>query len=184
MNESNLIDELKKKNQEALTEVLNIYGKQIYSVAYMELKSHTLSEECLNEVLIKVWVNIDRYNYERSQFKNWILTIAKYTAIDILRKEKKHFTVKNDEAEDIEDGTGINAIEDKVLTLEEVKKVHETINSFSKIDRCIFLDRFFVGKEVKEIAKELGVTPNAVSIRINKGRKKLRELLRGENNEV
>lgn len=185
MNEFDIIDELKRKNRDALNLVLDKYGKQIYTVAYMELKSHVLSEECLNDVMLKVWLNIDNYKYEKSQFKNWILTITKYTAIDILRKEKRHFSINEEEA--IEKGEIKNAtsVEDEFLSVEELSKVQESINTFSDIDKIIFIDRFFVGKGVKEIARELGMTPNSISLRINKGRKRLRELMmEGGKNEV
>lgn len=178
MNELNIIDELKRRNKDALDYVLDKYGKMIYTVAYMELRSHVLSEECLNDVMIKVWLNIDGYSYEKAQFKNWILTIAKYTAIDILRKEKRHFGISEGDLIENEQSEASISVEDDVLSREEVCKVEETINTFSKIDRTIFIERFFVGKEVKEIARELGMTPNSVSIRINKGRKRLRELVK------
>lgn len=50
----NFVKELKNKNQEALLYVLDTYGNLIYRIAYTNTNSKTLSEECVNDVLLKV----------------------------------------------------------------------------------------------------------------------------------
>ena len=68
------------------------YGNLIYKVAFQYLKSSELSKECINDALLKVWNSIERYDSEKSSFIKWITSITKYTAIDTLRKEKRHYS--------------------------------------------------------------------------------------------
>lgn len=93
----NFVKELKNKNQEALLYVLDTYGNLIYRIAYTNTNSKTLSEECVNDVLLKVWHCIDSFNYPDNKFKNWIASIAKHTSIDLIRKEKHHLNTINDD---------------------------------------------------------------------------------------
>ncbi|WP_349393519.1 sigma factor, partial [Clostridium perfringens] len=70
--------------------VIDSYSDVIFKVAYGVLNNRQLSEECVNDVLLKIWDNIHHFNKDEDKFYPWILAITKYTAIDILRKELRH----------------------------------------------------------------------------------------------
>lgn len=88
MRDNDLIKQLKKKNPKALDYIFNKYGNLIFKVSYSILNNRTLSEECVNDVLLKIWNNIDSFNKSDEKFKAWIIVMTKYTSIDMLRKEK------------------------------------------------------------------------------------------------
>ncbi|MGG7178063.1 sigma-70 family RNA polymerase sigma factor [Clostridium paraputrificum] len=171
---NNFLKELKYKNPKALDYILDIYGNLIYRIAYMNLNSKELSEECVNDVLMKVWLSIDGYDYPEDKFKNWIAAIAKYTSIDILRKEKKHFNNVPDEDLNI---FSTEELENEYITKEELLIVKKYITHFKEIDRNIFIQRFFMNKSLKEIAEMYNLSPKAVNLRIIRARKKLTELI-------
>ncbi|WP_297638514.1 sigma-70 family RNA polymerase sigma factor [uncultured Clostridium sp.] len=172
LTKENFIKELKNKNQEAIEFVLDEYGNLIYKIAYMHLGNAELSEECVNEVLIKVWNSIKEFKYTNDKFKNWVGAIAKYTAISIYRKEEKH--KRNVEYKDYYEKNQ-DALIDEFISKKEFADIVNRIQGFNEIDRYIFINRFFIGKSVKEIAKELNLTANAVSLRILKNREKLKK---------
>lgn len=167
--ENTFIEELKKGNPNALEYVLDIFGNLIYKLAYMQLNSKELSEECVNDVLLKVWENIQGYDYDKSKFKNWLAAITKYSAIDILRKEKKHF--ENIKLK--EESKDTDSVEEQVISRAELEAIKKEINNFKELDRKIFIQRFFLNKSIKDIANDFNMTPKAVSLRILRGRKKL-----------
>lgn len=90
INKGNFLKQLKKKNEKALDYVIDSYSDVIFKVAYGVLNNRQLSEECVNDVLLKIWDNIHHFNKDEDKFYPWILAITKYTAIDILRKELRH----------------------------------------------------------------------------------------------
>ncbi len=94
----NFVKELKNKNQDALLYVLDTYGNLIYRIAYTNTNSKTLSEECVNDDLLKVWHYIDSFNYPDKKFKNWIASIAKHTSIGLIRKEGHRLNTINDDS--------------------------------------------------------------------------------------
>lgn len=180
--ESNFIDELKNQNPKAIDYVMDTYGNLIYRIAYMYLDSKELSEECLNDVLLKIWRGIDKYKYPKDKFKNWIVTITKYSSIDILRKEKKNLTNLDDESltyipsnEDLQENN---------ISKIELELIKENINKFKEIDRNIFIQRFFKDMDIKDISKMYNISENAINIRILRARKKLLQSLNYEEGKL
>ena len=81
----------RKKDQDALIKFVNIYGPTLKGAIFPILRSHTqLIEEVLNDTLLSIWDNISRYDSSKSSFKNWCCVVAKYRAIDGLRRELRH----------------------------------------------------------------------------------------------
>lgn len=139
MRDNDLIKQLKKKNPKALDYIFNKYGNLIFKVSYSILNNRTLSEECVNDVLLKIWNNIDSFNKGDEKFKAWIIVMTKYTSIDMLRKEKILFAIK----------------------------------TFDKKNKEIFIKRFFLNYSIKEISESIGISENAISNRIRRGKLKL-----------
>jgi len=83
INEENFLNQLKKKNEKALDYVIDTYGWIIKSVIKKHLYNlQSVQDECINDVLLGLWNNIDKFDENKSEFKNWIAGIAKFKAID------------------------------------------------------------------------------------------------------
>lgn len=172
----NLIFELRNRNTEALDYVLENYSNLIYSVAFRVLKNNELSEECLNTTLFKVWEKIDTYNESKDNFEKWIFAVAKFSAIDILRKEVRHSSSCEIQDKDFDSSENI---EKTFEVREELVEVMKVIEAFGEPDNEIFIKRFMMNFKVKDIAQSLNMTEKAVSLRILRGRKKIKKLLGG-----
>lgn len=166
-----LIDRLKKKDETSLIDLIDLYGDLIYRASYKILNNKELSEECLNLVLMKIWEGIEFYNKDEGLFKNWIYTLSKYTAIDIMRKEIKYIKNTLELKENIKDKS---TVEDTILIKEVIFEIKENIEKLSELDKEIFTQRYENDRKVKDIAHNLGITPKAISLRIMRIKNKLR----------
>lgn len=170
---NNFISKLKNRDSNALSYVLDTYGNLIYKIAYMNLNSKELSEECVNDVLFKVWTSIDSFKYEDSKFKNWIAAIAKYTSIDILRREKKHSN-NNLLNENISTNT---SLEELIVNRDELLYLKQYVNeTFNNLDKSIFNEKFINDNSINKIANKHKMTINSINLRIMRMRKKLNKL--------
>lgn len=166
----NFIDYLKKRDIEALDYVIDNYSKRIFNVAYSVLKNSELSEECLNDVLLKIWDNVKYFNREKEKFYPWIIAITKNTAIDIYRKEIKHSSKLNIEDIDLyEEYSFDKRLENKA----KLKDVTKEIKGMNNIDKEIFLRKFYLDQPSKIISEKMGLTDKFINLRIFRGRKKL-----------
>ena len=61
------------------------------------------AEEVTQDTFLKVWHQTTRWDSEKGKLKNWLLTIAQFTAIDRLRKEGRQPTVHPEPIEDTDE---------------------------------------------------------------------------------
>lgn len=134
------------------------------------MNNSELSEECLNDVLLKIWDNVKYFNREKEKFYPWIIAITKNTAIDILRKEVKHFNKLNIEDMVLCEERSFDKKLDNKAKLEEVTN---EIKSMNDIDKEIFLRKFYLDQPSKIISKKMGLTDKFINLRIFRGRRKL-----------
>lgn len=178
INKENFLKQLKKKDVRALDYVIDNYSNVIFKVAYGVLNNRQLSEECVNDVFLKVWDNIHHFNKEEEKFYPWILALSKYTAIDILRKEVRHSKTL--------DISELNVSEDvclasQIYSKQQLDRVTEEINSMKNIDKEIFLRKFYLEETSKEISKKMGLTNKFINLRIFRGRNKLKSKFLGRD---
>lgn len=172
----NFIKELKKKNQKALNYLVDNYSNLIFKVTISILGSEKREDavECVNDVVLKVWQNINFYDESKSSFSSWLIAISKYNAIDYRRR-----LVKKDEEQNIEDLmlSDDHAVEDKVIESENKEELMEAISNMGPIDKDIFIRRYFVGESINEICESLNLSRTAVDNRILRGKKHLKQKL-------
>lgn len=127
----------------------------------------------MNDVLIKIWQNIDRFNPDRSALKNWIGAVAKYRAIDYKRKYCREI-MSGELNENIPDSRC------EILQSEIKAEVDSLLENLSAEDREIFIQRYIMDKSVYDIAESQGKTTGYIYNRLSRGRKQLRRLFARE----
>ncbi|HBM46217.1 MAG: RNA polymerase, sigma-24 subunit, ECF subfamily [Parcubacteria group bacterium GW2011_GWF2_38_76] len=111
MTDKDLISKYLEGDESALELLIGRYLKPIYSFAYRLVGNSQDAEDISQEVFLKVWKNLKKYNDTKS-FKTWIFTITKNTAYDFLRKKKEIVF------SDFENDDGENNLEDSPVSLE------------------------------------------------------------------
>ncbi|MGL5575459.1 MAG: sigma-70 family RNA polymerase sigma factor [Sarcina sp.] len=172
MHSKGFIKSLKHKEQKALDYLIENYTDLIFKVSYGILNNRQLSEENTNDVILKIWNNASNFDREAEKFSVWVIVVTKYTAIDCLRREKKHSL--NDDIENI-DVKSSEGIEERIIASECVKEVKKEIQNMNSLDKEIFMRKFFMEHTSKEIGESLGITEKLVNLKIFRGRKKLKE---------
>lgn len=165
--EKNYIQELQRKNEDALEFVVKNYGGLLKAVINRILYNfHEDAEECLYDVILKIWNNIDSYN-ESKKFESWIAAIAQYSALNRLRVLKR--------LEPLADIAELPIADKNDLTGNESfdNFFSELISCLSEEDKIIFTKIFWYGDSIEETAKELGKTRNTLYKRISRGKQKI-----------
>jgi|SRR3989344_1009071 len=87
MSDEELIKSYLEGNEKSLEELISRYLRVIFNFAYKYANGVPDAEDITQEVFIKVWKNIKKFDVEAS-FRTWLFSIAKNTAIDWARKKK------------------------------------------------------------------------------------------------
>lgn len=172
VNEKNCVRQLKKGNQRALEFVVSQYGGAVKNVIGRILYDFPEDiQECMDDVFMEVWNNIDRFDEDKGTLRNWILSIAKYRAINYFKRLSKRYAEENlDKADNkLEYAVYIGETEDELESL-----IEEFTEGLSDIDKQIIKKRFVEDMDIKSIASDSGLKESSVYSRISRSKAKLR----------
>jgi len=82
-----IIASYKNGEEEDFKKLIDRYTSPLFNFA-ARLTNKDEAEDIVQEVFIKAWKNINRFDENKASFKTWIFTIAKNTITDFLRKNK------------------------------------------------------------------------------------------------
>lgn len=180
IDEGNVVKYLLKKNEKALDFVIDNYGGLIKSIVWKHLHSlESIQEECIDDILLAIWNNIDKYCKEKNSFKNWVAAVAKYKAIDYKRKYIKLLEQEDLESSNLESHL---RVEEKVLENELSYEIQSLLNNLKEEDKNLFIKRYIEEEDIDTIAQGMGVKSSVIYNRLSRGRKKLKTIF--EKNQI
>ncbi len=85
-----IVRAIKAKDEKGIQLLLRQYGGLMKVIIQKYLSGLPEEiEECLADVVISVWYHIEDSDSSKSSLKNWFAAIAKFKAIDGLRKSER-----------------------------------------------------------------------------------------------
>ncbi len=69
-------------------ELYKVTSSQVYAVVLKMLQNTALAEEATQEAYIKIWHNAGSYQRGKGTVLTWIISIARYRALDLIRHNK------------------------------------------------------------------------------------------------
>ncbi|MFA3783515.1 RNA polymerase sigma factor [Melioribacteraceae bacterium 4301-Me] len=160
--------------------LLQQYKNRIYSYSLYMLKDKMDAEDVTQEVLIKMWLNLGKFNMTAAA--SWIMKTTHNLCIDYLRKRNVE-TKRNWDVEQLsEQLISSNKTEDNPLTAAHYKlakeKIKEAIIRLPEQLKSIFVLYEINGLKYKEISKILDIPINSVRVYLLRARRKLQEELK------
>lgn len=181
INEKELLLRIKEGDTDAFEEIVKLYQQKVCSTIFYMVKNENIVEDLAQEVFIKVYKNINKFNEESSLY-TWIYRITMNVCIDEIKKEKK-ITYINPYIE-TEDGTVEVQLEDESQQVEEIleKKLEKeslikAIKALPPEQRSLIVLRDIRQFKYMEIAEMLNLNLGTVKSKINRARQFLKELL-------
>src|SRR5580693_4708492 len=152
---------------------------RVYRFVLRLVRDEGTAEDLISEVFLDVWRQAGRFE-GRSAVSTWLLAIARFKALSVLRK-------KPDEALDEETAAGIEDPSDNPeVALEKKDKsaiIRKCLTGLSAEHREIIDLVYYHEKSVEEVAEVVGIPENTVKTRMFYARKRLAELLKAEGIE-
>jgi RNA polymerase sigma-70 factor (ECF subfamily) len=171
-----------ERNEAAIAESDRKYGRLLRSLSLSYVTSREDAEECVNDTYLDAWNAIPP---QRPSYLGAFLSkITRRISIDRFRhdhRSKRGGTQNLTEelTECIPDGS-CSLLEDL-----ENQRLGRAMNAFlatlSKEKRVIFVQRYFYGAEISQIAEAAGKTQSNVKVTLHRTREALREFLRKED---
>ncbi len=122
------------------------------------------SEDVIQEVRFKIWKNLPTFK-EESNILTWVISIARNTAIDSLKKMKREEPTEEEALNNMVDSSNRQEA-DPVLAI----SVREILEDMPKDLREILVKKEVEGLTYEELTKLLKLTKRQVESRLNKAR--------------
>ena len=168
-----------ERNEDAIRESAQKYGKYCYTVAYNILHSHEDSDECVNDTWNGAWNAIPPE--KPSILRCFLARITRNIAIDRYRRDGAQKRSAEVESA-IEEYWACVPSED--ASIEDELELKEAINGFLEgLDvrtRVIFMRRYWYAMSVGEIADGMHLSESHVSVILHRTRSKFKDYLTKE----
>lgn len=156
-------------NRENFESLFQTYSDVIYRLCLYKTSNESVAHDLTQETFLRLWKSISS-NKEITKPKQYIYQIARNLIVDYYKMNK---AVSLDELQ--EEGFDPRSEESSAELVSEVSILKEAIESLDQEFRDVVYMRFVEGMKVKEIAEILDISENLVSVRISRGKNKLKE---------
>ena len=161
--------------------LIDSYGNDVLRIAYIYLKDKHLAEDAFQEVFVKVYKNLEKFQGKSSE-KTWILSITMNTCKDMLRSSwlKRIIRLEDNESMNFEIKDTSNSLDDTVIRQLEYKELlNEVMNLPRKYKELIIL-YYYENISTSEISKILNIPEGTVRSRLFRAREMLKYNIGGK----
>lgn len=169
-----------QRNEQAIEETDQKYGRYCHYIAYQILTDDLTAEEVVNDTYLRVWNSVPP-QYP-NPLKPYVGTISRRISLDrveyqnALKRGGGHLMAVLDELSECVSGD--NEDLDQTIALKEA--LNSFLRSLPPTLRNIFVRRYWYTSSVAEIAREYAMKESTVSMILLRTRKKLRTHLEKE----
>jgi RNA polymerase sigma-70 factor (ECF subfamily) len=175
--DAELIERCLRKDNAAWELVIARFRRKVFHVAYKFTGKHDEAEDLSQEIFLKVFRSLDKFNRD-ADFGTWLSSVARNYCIDHYRasKREKEVLVEDALAYDLapaSSGNPYRALEDQ----DRRSLVRRGLDLLpDKLREAVVL-RDLQGLSYQEMADRLALPEGTVKSRINRGREELARLL-------
>lgn len=171
------VKNLKLGDVKAFDNLFNKYSPRLYNFSLKYLKSAEEAEEVVQEVFLYIWDKRDGLKPD-SSFNAYVFTIAYNIIKKYFIKKSRENAFKDDLIySSLSEENNLDKVIDYKFLLEKVELI---IDSLPDRRKDIFLKRKYDGLPVKQIADELGISPNTVENQLSTAQKQILKELQKE----
>jgi RNA polymerase sigma factor (sigma-70 family) len=179
--EADLLARMASGDQHAIEILHERFAPGMYSVAMRVTRSERLSEEAVQDAFMAVWRDPRRYDPARGSLGPWMFTLARYKAIDAVRREA---AAKRHTAEvDLELYEAPDDVHDEVWRGLRRRRLNDAIGRLPQDQRRALSLAFIHGLTHVEVAGREGIPLGTAKTRIRTALLRLRAALETDLSE-
>ena len=179
MDDEKIIEMFFARNELALNETEQKYGRYCYAVSYRILNSNEDSEECVNDTWLAAWNAIPPKKPE--SLRGFLARICRNISLDrldFLKADKRNQNVTEafEELEAFLSGGEENIPEEMFMR----EAVNRFLASLDRKTRIIFMRRYWYFCSIPEIAESMGISENSVRVTLHRTKLRMKSFFEKE----
>lgn len=168
-----LIRSIAKGDRDAMRLLFTRHNVRVFRFLLRIVGQHAAAEDLLNEVFLCIWQGAERFE-ARSQVLTWILSIARFKALSMLRR-RPYAALDDDIAAAIEDPSADP--ETAVQGSERSALLKACINELPAAQRQVVDLVYYHEQSIENAAQIIGIPQNTVKTRMFHARKRIAEMM-------
>ena len=182
MTDQQIISLFQARDERAVTELSEKYHKTCMRIARMHLRSPEDAEECVNDVMMKLWQSSPPE--EPRSLEAFIITVTQRLAINMserMRAQKRGGGIAPDPLDEIAEAVpAAESVEDTLQHRLLTAAVERFLDTLSDDAQTIFVERYHNETAPREIAEKFGLSGVHVRKSLMQTRRKLKRFLTEE----
>lgn len=164
---------LKERHESAYSYLYDHYSSALYSIILNIVTDKDIASDVLQEVFVKVWRQIESYDYTKGRLFTWMLNIARNASIDTVRsKGYQRSQLNNELTENVYESGGSTQLNTDRIGLR--KLVHNLKEDY----RVLIELSYFQGFTQDEISKMLSIPLGTVKTRMRSALTQLKQVIK------
>jgi len=149
----------------------------VYRYVRFRTATREAAEDVTSEVFLKALRSLHRYDSSLASPRTWLLRIARNAVTDHLRalRRRGSLHVSLDRVPDLV--AEVPSQEERLLKQERIQKLLNGNQTLRRTDQEILSLRYGAGLGNGEIAEALGISQNAVAVRLHRALKRLKKAI-------
>ncbi len=176
MDDQKIIELYFERDERAIEETRDKYGRLLAGIAYNILHSLEDTEECVDDTYLKAWQVIPPE--KPTFFQAFLAKITRNLSINryIQNKNRKKLTVTDSVITELTE-----CVPSEKTSISDNLALRDAINSFlaslDKTARIMFVKRYFYVMPISQVAHEMGMTVSNVKVSLMRTREKFKTYL-------
>lgn len=173
-----IIDRCLDGDEAAWEQVVARFERKVFHIAYKFTGRHAEAEDLMQEILLKVFKSLDKFNQD-ADFSTWLGSVARNYCIDHYRASKREKEVLVDDLVAFDLAVSTSGVNPQRALEERDRRsfLRRGLDLLPEKLREAVVLRDLQGLTYQEMAERLSLPEGTVKSRINRGREELSRLL-------
>ena len=181
MEEKQIISLFLQRSEQAIIQTKEKYHTLCMSIARRILPDERDAEECLEDVLLKVWNSIPPM--QPDSLTAYLSRVTRNTALDrySYNYAEKRSTALTDASEELEGSLMASFDVEQIAQTKDFQRfINKFLQELKKEHRIYFVRRYWYGESISEIATAFGISEEKVKSSLFRTRNRLKSALEKE----
>jgi len=177
--EEHLVTAARTGDRAAFGRLVERHARQVFRVCFRITGSEAMAEDAVQETFIRAWRKLATFD-GRSAFSTWLHRIAVNSALEQLRREKRHAAEPEPEPDALAGPAWTDSTpspERETESMAVSRRVSMALTALSPLERAAFVMRHYQEQPLIEICEALGLKQSAAKQAIFRAVKKMRAAL-------
>jgi RNA polymerase sigma-70 factor (ECF subfamily) len=168
-----LMGELSDGSVEAFGELYDRFCNRAYGVAFSVCRDQGRAQDAVQEAFLSLWKSQASYRPQQGAVAAWVLTVVRYRAIDIARRNGNHAARWAGE-DQLRERPAPGDTGEKVIQRDDADRLRASLALLPADQQEVITLAYYGQLSHTEIATRLGLPPGTVKGRLRLGLQKLR----------